>query len=147
MQPTINLALMAVQAGKLRPSFTGLAAQSYTLVVRDADNTANTNTLATIEITQPDQLEAVVTATSETFAGAKDGAITISSQKGGSGVYEYSINGTNWQTSEQFPGLGSGIYNVQIRDRNAPSLSDYYLKSNSACWCAYCRCDSCQCAL
>lgn len=101
------------------PSFNGLAAKSYTLVIRDANNTPNTNTLATIQITQPDQLEAVVTATSETFAGAKDGAITISSPKGGSGAYQYSIDGISWQASEQFPGLGSGIYNVQIRDANA----------------------------
>jgi gliding motility-associated-like protein len=99
--------------------FPGLAAQFYTLIVRDADNTANTNTLATIEIIQPSQLDAVVTATSETFAGAKDGAITISSPIGGSGTYDYSIDGTTWQASEQFPGLGSGIYNVEIRDRNA----------------------------
>jgi gliding motility-associated-like protein len=110
------------------PSFSGLAAQFYTLVVRDADNTANANTLATIEITQPTQLEAVVTATSEDFAGAGNGAITISSPKGGSGLYDYSINGISWQTSEQFPGLGSGIYNVQIRDRNAPSCVKTYPK-------------------
>jgi len=108
--------------------FSGLAAQQYTLVVRDADNTANANTLATIEITQPDQIEAVVTATSETFAGAKDGAITISSPKGGSGAYDYSIDGINWQASEQFPGLSTGIYNVQIRDRNAPSCVIPYPK-------------------
>ena len=101
--------------------FSGLPAQQYTLVIRDADNIANTNTIATIEITQPEQLDAVVTATSETFAGAKDGAITISSPKGGSGLYDYSIDGTTWQASEQFAGLSSGIYNVQIRDRNVPT--------------------------
>lgn len=100
------------------PSFTGLATQSYTLVVRDADNPVNTNTLATIQITQPNQLEAIVTATSETFAGAKDGAITISSQKGGSGAYEYSIDGINYTNSSQFIGIASGVYTVWVRDLN-----------------------------
>jgi gliding motility-associated-like protein len=96
--------------------FTGLAAQSYTLIIRDADNITNASSLATRDISQPEQVEAVVTATPESFPGAKDGAITISSAKGGSGVYQYSINGTSWQASEQFTGLSSAIYNVQVRD-------------------------------
>ena len=96
--------------------FAGLPAQSYTLAIRDADNITNASTLATKDIVQPEQVDAVVTVTPESFPAAKDGAITISSAKGGSGVYQYSINGTSWQASEQFTGLPSAIYNVQVRD-------------------------------
>ena len=36
----------------------------------------------------------------------------------GNGDYEYSIDGYNYQTSNQFPGLLSGDYTVQVRDKN-----------------------------
>ncbi len=47
----------------------------------------------------------------------RDGTITISSPTGGSGSYGYSINGgTSWQGSGTFTGLGTGTYNIRIRD-------------------------------
>ncbi len=109
--------------------FTELVAQSYTLVVRDADSPVNSTPLATKVIIQPTELSAVVTVTPETFAGNKDGAITISSLAGGSGLYDFSIDGTAWITSTQFTGLGSGNYTVQIRDNKAPTCTISYLRT------------------
>ena len=99
--------------------FGGLTAGSYTVWMRDADEPAISVTLAVIVINQPDILTATVDWTNETFAGASDGTITVSAPGGGSGVYEYSIDGTNWQASGDFAGLASGIYPVYIRDANA----------------------------
>jgi hypothetical protein len=49
--------------------------------------------------------------------GAANGSITISDPLGGSGDYQYSINGGgSWQASGSFTNLGPGNYNVQIRD-------------------------------
>lgn len=102
-------------------NFTGLPAGTYSAMIRDANNTANVSILATITITEPAPLNAVVTATAETFAGAKDGIITISNPTGGSGSYEFSIDGTNWTSSSQFTGITSGTYTIRVRDRNAPA--------------------------
>ncbi len=100
--------------------FPGLIAQEYTLVIRDAGNATNSVILGTIEIKQPNELNATIAVTNETFAGAADGKITISGVSGGSGVYEFSIDGLSWGGTSAFSGLSSGIYDVTIRDKNAP---------------------------
>jgi gliding motility-associated-like protein len=66
-------------------------------------------------------LSATVNKTNVTCFGASTGTITISSPAGGSGVFDYSINGGgSWQTTGNYTGLAAGNYNVQIRDRNNP---------------------------
>lgn len=103
----------AWQAGAV---FSGLIAQTYLLSVRDADNYSNVTTLGSIDIGQPAELNATATAVNETLPGASDGSITLSNVTGGTGPYEYSIDGTNWQTTMLFAGLTSGNYTIQIRD-------------------------------
>ncbi|MFA5327287.1 MAG: gliding motility-associated C-terminal domain-containing protein [Prolixibacteraceae bacterium] len=100
--------------------FPGLIAQEYTLVIRDAGNTANSIVLGTIEIKQPDVIDATIAVTNETFPGAADGKITITNITGGSGVYQFSIDGVTWLGTSVFSGLTSGVYDVTIRDKNAP---------------------------
>ncbi len=68
---------------------------------------------------QPAVLNATVTPTPVSCFGGTNGVITFSSPSGGSGVYEYSINGgASWSSSATFSGLSAGNYNVQIRDKN-----------------------------
>jgi len=99
------------------PVFAGLVAQSsYLLSVRDADNQSNSTTLGTVPIGQPAELNATVTATNETLPGASDGTLTVGGVTGGTGPYEYSINGTSWQTNPLFAGLTSGTYTIRVRD-------------------------------
>ncbi|HPJ63601.1 SprB repeat-containing protein, partial [Lentimicrobium sp.] len=100
-------------------NFTGLHPGSYIVMLRDADIPANTVTLTTIIITEPAILAGNVTWTHESFPGANDGSITISTPMGGSGAYEYSIDGINWQAGNVFNGLAPGFYDVYIRDANA----------------------------
>jgi gliding motility-associated-like protein len=40
----------------------------------------------------------------------------------GTGIYEYSLNGTDWQTENTFDRVASGIYTVYVRDRNECGL-------------------------
>ena len=47
--------------------------------------------------------------------GGNDGSI-IGSASGGWDNYEYSINGTDWQTSDTFSGLSHGDYILYVRD-------------------------------
>ena len=70
-------------------------------------------------ITEPAQLQATVNSTNVNCNGGTNGSITISGPLGGSGNYEYTINGgTTWQASGTFNALTAGTYNVQIRDAN-----------------------------
>jgi len=103
--------------------FTGLLPGSYTGMIRDASDITCVYVLGdALTITEPDELNSVVTSTNITCLGAGDGTITISSPTGGYGTYEYTVNGGgSWQASGTFTGLGPGNYNVQMRDASHAS--------------------------
>jgi len=48
-----------------------------------------------------------------------DGSFVLENPDGGTPPFEYSLNGSNWQTSPEFTELYSGNYIVQIRDANS----------------------------
>ncbi len=96
--------------------FLNLMAGDYTLVIRDAFNPNNYETLGMATILSPAPLTATVTFTPETLPGANDGTITITNPMGGTGLYEYSLDGINWQVANTFTGLAPGFYDVYIRD-------------------------------
>ena len=99
-------------------NFTALAPAFYDVRIRDAVNTACEITLnATLEITQPAVLNAVIASTDVTCFGAGDGTITISSPTGGYGTYEYSINGGgSWEATGTYTALAPAFYDIRIRD-------------------------------
>ena len=102
-------------------SFTGLSADSYDVKIRDKDVTSCVVTLINdLEIGQPNMLSATVNSEDVKCNGEAGGSISIINPSGGSGDYEFSIDGgSNWQESGSFTGLPAGFYNVQIRDANA----------------------------
>ncbi len=54
-----------------------------------------------------------------------EGSLTITAS-GSSGTYEYSIDGgTTWASSNTFPGLLSGYYDIQVRDTNLVCTDSY----------------------
>ncbi len=55
-----------------------------------------------------------------TLCGFEIGEIHASAD-GGSGNYEFSLNGTDWQSSGDFTNLPAGSYTVYVRDADAPS--------------------------
>ena len=111
-------------------NFPNLSPGTYTVMIRDAAISSCTRTLATIEITQLNQLTATVSKTNVTCFGSTDGSISITAPAGGSGTWEYSINGGgSWQASGNFPNLTPGSYNVQIRD--AVNTACYRVLNNS----------------
>ncbi len=62
-------------------------------------------------------INADVNFTDPSCPGNSDGTILISNPTGGSGNYEYSVNGgTSWHTSGNFIGLVEGFYDLSIRD-------------------------------
>ena len=105
-------------------TFTSLTAGTYDVRMRDKLQPSCEKVLnGSLQITQPLQMSATVSKTDVTGCyGYTNGSITISSPIGGSGVYDFTINGgSSWQGSGSFTNLGAGTYNVQMRDRNAPS--------------------------
>src|SRR5512133_3121249 len=88
--------------------------------VRDASTGLYIGSLLTSFVDKT-ALSATVSNTNITCFGALTGTITISGAAGGSGVFDYSINGgSSWQTTGTYSGLAAGSYNVQMRDRNNP---------------------------
>src|SRR5690606_37421650 len=85
----------AFQTGNL---FENLAAGAYTITVRDANGCTAT---ATATIDEPAALTAAITSADATCNGAADGTITVVAG-GGTADYEYSLDGTNFQSNNLF---------------------------------------------
>lgn len=105
-------------------TFTGLTQGNYNLRVRDANNCESSIVVGTV--TEPNQvILAGITITGSACSGVPNGTITLS-ESGGTGPYQYSINGgTSFQSSPFFGGLLSGTYDVIITDANSCSSPLY----------------------
>lgn len=104
--------------------FLNLPAGGYTLAIRDNNGCTTTTS---VNISQPLQLTAEALLTQD-LTCLQTGEITIGSvtpTSGGSGTYQYSLNGTTWSGPTAggtvFSGLSNGSYTVHVRDANATS--------------------------
>lgn len=97
-------------------TFTGLpGGNTYTFTTMDANGCIATSTA--YSITELPPVTGTIAATDITCFGADDGTITVSGTAGGASFgYEYSIDGTNYQSGDIFTGLSPGNYTVHIRD-------------------------------
>ncbi|VAW33356.1 internalin, putative, partial [hydrothermal vent metagenome] len=98
------------QAGN---TFFSLAANSYTIGVRDANN-CEISILGIIN--DPDIFAVTLSTDNVTCNGANDGIISFTAS-GGTGTVEASIDGTNFQTTA-FVNLSFGDYTVIFKDEN-----------------------------
>lgn len=97
--------------------YTNIGPGSYGVKIRDAAVISCVMDLGSVQITQPNMLLALVIKSDVTCFNAADGSISLTSPMGGSGNYEYSIDGgLTWQTLPYFTGLTPATYNVWIRD-------------------------------
>jgi hypothetical protein len=103
-------------------TFTGLAANIYTIWVRDASATTCIYTgLGAITITEPAALglsEVVASHVNVTCTGGNNGQFEVLAT-GGSGSYEYRVGVGAWGASEVITGLTANSYNVTVRDASA----------------------------
>jgi hypothetical protein len=105
--------------------FENLAAGEYTITVKDTEN-CTTNQKATVENTDAPTISLVsVNAGCDSNAGSI--AVTAT---GGSGSFQYSINGGVLQSSAIFSNLAAGAYTVSVKDtENCETTASTTLKT------------------
>ncbi|XLS29237.1 T9SS type B sorting domain-containing protein [Flavobacteriaceae bacterium M23B6Z8] len=96
--------------------YAGLTAQTYNYTVRDSKECEQTFAI-TLNPANPITATAIID-TEYTCTG--DGAITIQggTASGGTGSFEYSLDGVNFQPTPLFSGLTDGTYTITVRDTN-----------------------------
>jgi PKD repeat protein len=95
-------------------SFTGLAAGTYNISINDLGTGCTTTGTYTLNASTGG-LAVTSAETDETCVGS-DGSITVTAT-GGSGSYEYSIDGgVTFQSSTSFTGLVGGTFNIVVND-------------------------------
>jgi PKD repeat protein len=109
-------------------NYTGLAAGTYTVVVKDA-NACTFSTVVTVANSAGPT--AVATSTSNSNCGNSDGTITIGAVTGGSPAYTYSVNGSASTTATSYTGFTAGTYPVVVSDANGCTFSTTVTVSNT----------------
>ena len=95
------------------PTFSSLAAGIYTFTIRDAG--FNTSSMS-VTITQPAVLAlGIGSKTNVTINGQSTGSVTLSGS-GGTPPYEYSKDGTTFQSSATFGTLAANNYTFTVKD-------------------------------
>ncbi len=107
---------------QLTPDFNNLPAGNYTVQIRDA-NLCTLVTAIPITINQPNALSADTPVLTQNYlCGPQLGEITVTNPSGGSGNYQYSINGGSWTASTTggttFTNLTDGTFSIDMRDAN-----------------------------
>ncbi len=96
-------------------SFTGLAADTFSIMI--TDSIGSTTTCANVIILQPDPLTCTFGSSSnETCNDSDDGTISVNAG-GGTSPYVYD-NGSTMNTDGSFTSLGAGTYSITITDLN-----------------------------
>lgn len=97
--------------------FTGLSQGLYPISIRDANGCILN--YGDVSISQPNDITITgIDHTDITCNGDDDGTITINGASGGTPSYEYSIDGSNYQASNDFDPVTPGDYDIYIRDDN-----------------------------
>jgi gliding motility-associated-like protein len=97
-------------------TYSSLAAGSYSLQVKDANNCVFT--ASNVVLTGGASPTSIVTTPTNPLCGASDGQVLLGSVTGGVAPYEYNFNNLGYSTSTSFTGLASGSYSLLVKDAN-----------------------------
>ena len=98
-------------------TFTGLAPGTYNIVVNYTLEGVTCSGTDTVEIIEATPIAATAEIVQE-YTCDNLGSIQAINVTGGTPPYQYSLDGTNFQTSNIFAGLSSGSYTITIKDAN-----------------------------
>jgi hypothetical protein len=104
---------------KIGATVSNLVAGDYTVTLIDGKNCTKS---ALYHIDEPTELsisEDVLLHKDIACNGASTGILAVTAS-GSSGLYEYSLNGTDWQTGNSFDNLPAGEYAITVRDQAVP---------------------------
>ncbi len=96
-------------------SYTGLAAQTCTVIVRDVNGCEFQKSVTILDIPGP---TAVAITTVNSSCGSSNGVINIGAVTGGVAPYTYSVNGSAFTATVSYPGFAAGTYPVVVKDAN-----------------------------
>ncbi|MDX2245895.1 MAG: gliding motility-associated C-terminal domain-containing protein [Bacteroidia bacterium] len=99
----------------ITPVVNNLSAGNYSVIVSDANNCADT---AQIAVTSPSPLLLSLVAQTNPGCFGDSSGVFMLSASGGSGGYEFSLDGINYQSAAAFTNLPAGFYPVSVRDVN-----------------------------
>jgi len=97
--------------GQTTSTATNVSAGNYFVTVTDANGCTATNSII---VTEPPSFSFTTSSNPPTDCGIDDGIILVNAS-GGTSDFQYSIDGTTWQSSNSFTGLSSGNYPVYVR--------------------------------
>ena len=95
-------------------TFTGLSAGNHSLLVKDAIGCVSSSSL--VAVTAGPSLTSTATSTPALCNGGNTGTLTVATPTVGTAPYQYSLNGINWQTSNQFTSVPAGTHTVRFRE-------------------------------
>lgn len=98
--------------------FTDLAPGTYTITIEDDNGCTG---VFDIDIIEPDVMGAVIDGVSDVLCNGEANGEIIVNGIGGSGVYEFSMDGGAFVPSGTFTGLAIGTYNFVVVDENGCS--------------------------
>ncbi|MCW3086496.1 MAG: hypothetical protein JWP12_3862 [Bacteroidetes bacterium] len=110
-------------------SYTGFAAGTYTVIVKDASGCTFTTTVTVTNTPGP---TALATTTANSTCGASNGTVTVGAATGGTPSYTYSFNGSAYTSTTSYTGLAAGTYTVIVHDANGCAFTVNPVVSNSA---------------
>jgi hypothetical protein len=96
-------------------SFSGLASGVYSVHVKDAAGCVSSRSY-TIQSPTPVLASAIPTPAA---CNAQSSGSLLISASGGSGPYEFSLNGQNFQSLPSYTGLPAGVYTYAVRDNRS----------------------------
>ncbi len=116
--PIIANATYVWNNGATTPTLLVNQAGTYEVTVTTANGCSNTKSFTITALPAPQLIDAQVTS----FQGNQNSIEVIYT---GSGTYEFSINGTNFQSSPIFNNVPMGVYQVTLRDTESCYVLQY----------------------
>jgi hypothetical protein len=95
-------------------TFSNLGEGNYTVIVRDA---AGCTGSVSFTIDEPRPILIITSELDITCNGSEDGMLYVNAS-GGTGTLQYSMNGTSYQSNNNFTIISGGVYFIFVRDAN-----------------------------
>jgi gliding motility-associated-like protein len=113
--PPITFELDNSAPSQTMGDFTGLDAGSHIVTIYDGGFCVFTIPFV---ITQPDEILFSTAVSNVTCNAGSNGSVTVTSTTGGTGAYQYSLDGITFQSGTTFTGLTAGTYDLYVTDAN-----------------------------